>query len=418
MQQPDAGAPRAEALLGALFCLLPVAGMLAGPLYAPAVFGVAVVLVLWFSATGRRAGIRLDWVLAGLLLAFVGLAVAGLHWTVDPKHTFSAVLQASAVLPAALCFLAVCRAARPGFGVALAPYLVTACLLGAALPLTDGLDGDVVLKLAHGADVWPSKYNRGLDHALLLMLPLTGYCVARRWWLPTGLLVLSGAGAVAVGVDATAMFGLVAAAAIAGLGALAPAAVWWLLAGGTTLMMGALPFALRLITPERAVIAPYLKHSGLDRLEIWDYLSAHVLQRPWLGAGLGTSRVLQATPEQLALYVRASGHGIYPHNQFLELWVEMGAAGVVIGLAFLLVVLWRIWRLPRALRPFGYGAYVLAMMIASSGFEVVTDSWWAALAASGALFGLLARALPVADAASVAAELAEPSDVVEKRLLF
>jgi O-antigen ligase len=44
------------------------------------------------------------------------------------------------------------------------------------------------------------------------------------------------------------------------------------------------------------------------------------------------------TPVELAHFVIQDDHGIYPHNQWLGLWVETGAPGAAIGLGFALLV--------------------------------------------------------------------------------
>jgi O-antigen ligase len=91
--------------------------------------------------------------------------------------------------------------------------------------------------------------------------------------------------------------------------------------------------------------------------------------------------------------VYAGPGGIYPHNQWLELWVELGAPGAVLGLMFAVLVLRRVLLLPVGVRPFAYAAFASAMTVASVNYEVVTDSWWCALAACGLLFSLGGRAV-------------------------
>jgi O-antigen ligase len=124
-------------------------------------------------------------------------------------------------------------------------------------------------------------------------------------------------------------------------------------------------------------------------LEIWDYMTARVLERPLLGWGLLSAKSLPIHPDELAHYVYVRPAGIYPHNQFLELWVELGALGAVLGVVFAVLVLWRVRRLPAGIRPFAYAAFASAMTVASVDYEIVTDSWWCALAASAVLFGML-----------------------------
>ena len=99
-------------------------------------------------------------------------------------------------------------------------------------------------------------------------------------------------------------------------------------------------------------------------------------------------------PEELATYRFASDSGIYPHNQWLELWIETGVVGAALGLAFLALVLWRIRALPAATRPFAFAACGSALTISWLNFEITTDSWWAALTASALLFKLLSAPPP------------------------
>jgi O-antigen ligase len=379
-----------DGLLLGLFCLLPLFGLINGPAYAPAVFGVAVLRLAW-PGTRRREALLADPSLAAPMLGFLVLSWVGLAWSAFPARTLSSALQASLVLPGAFIFVAGSRA----FGAPdrLARVILCASLAGAALLVADRLDGYVVLRLVDGAKVWPTKYNRGIDYFTLLALPTLAFSLARQRFVSAGALGLAVALAVAGGLNTTAQVALPCAVLVAALATAAPRLVGATLAGGTALLALSLPFILRLITNERPLIAPHIKSSGLDRLEIWDYLSAHVMQRPLLGWGLGTARDLPATAQEMAHYLHATGHGIYPHNQWLELWVETGLPGVLLGLCFSGLILWRIWRLAPALRPAGYAAYVVAMAVAFSGFEVITDSWWAALASSAALFAMFGRAL-------------------------
>jgi O-antigen ligase len=381
-----------DVVLATLFLFLPVAGLVSGPIYAPAVFGVAVLRLAWLAAT-QGGRLRMDRKLAIVAVLFMLLAWAGIAWSIAPGRTLAGAVQACLVLPAALAFLAGSRLFPAERAERLAGAMLLAFLAGMVVLLADHFDGYWLLRQIDGPNVWPTKYNRGIDYFALILLPTLGFFAARGEWRKAGLLAAVCILTIAAGRNTTAQIALPAVALTIGLAALAPRLVCVGLAALTTLVALALPFALRLITHARPLIAPHIKPSGLERLEIWDYLSAHVLQHPFLGWGLQTARLIPATPEEMAHYVKATGGGIYAHNQWLQLWLEMGFPGALLGLAFTLLVLRRAWHLPASLRPFAFGAYVMAMAVASSGFEITTDSWWAALAASAALFGLFQRAL-------------------------
>ena len=102
-------------------------------------------------------------------------------------------------------------------------------------------------------------------------------------------------------------------------------------------------------------------------------MTARVLAHPLRGWGLRNASFVPIHPAELAGYLYAGPGGIYPHNQWLELWVELGALGAALGLAFALLVLRRVRRLPASMRPFAYAAFASAMTIASVNYEVVTD---------------------------------------------
>jgi O-antigen ligase len=372
----------------ALAVLLPTLGLMNGPVYAPLVFGVGV--VGWLA---WRRSAQLDWALLVLAGLFVGWSWLGLLWSISDRRTAAGALQASLVLPACLAFLAAARLFPASRANQLASVLAAASCAGTVLLLSDVLDGYRLLRVLDGARVWPTKYNRGIDYSFLILLPAIAYTWAERRWVTFAATSLALGTSIIAGVNTTAQVALFAAVIVAALGAWAPRLAFALLGAATAIEALALPFLMSMINRLRPAIAAHVKISGVERLEIWDYLSAHALERPWLGWGLWTSRLLPATPQEKATFIKATGSGIYPHNQFLELWVELGLPGVLVGLAFTLLVLRRIARLEQPLRAGAYAAYAVALAIASSGFELTTDSWWAALAACAALFGLYARVL-------------------------
>ena len=119
-------------------------------------------------------------------------------------------------------------------------------------------------------------------------------------------------------------------------------------------------------------------------------MSARVFERPVLGWGLSSSKWVPIRADELSHYLYANAQGIYPHNQWLQLWLETGAVGAALALTLALVALTRIRRLlPLSLQPFGLAAFASALTISLADFEITTDSWWAALVATAYLFAAL-----------------------------
>jgi O-antigen ligase len=244
-----------------------------------------------------------------------------------------------------------------------------------------------------------TKYNRGFDYLVLIAWPLLAHAWWRRRWWAVCALGLAMAVMLAATQSLAARVAVAAGVVVLVLAWAAPRLIAILLVWGMAVLVAALPAALRLLAARRTELTRVLKPSGVNRLEIWDYMTARVFEHPLRGWGLLSAKYLPIHPDELARYVYTDARGIYPHNQWLELWVELGALGAALGLVFAVLLLRRIRRLPGSLRPFAYAAFAAAMTIASVNYEVVTDSWWCALAASAVLFSILGRLVAGAGAA-------------------
>ena len=80
--------------------------------------------------------------------------------------------------------------------------------------------------------------------------------------------------------------------------------------------------------------------SGMNRLITWKFTSQKIMEKPLLGWGLRTSRILPGGGEKYDIVrVRENGSRdvisrdffipLHPHNQFLQIWLELGALGAV-----------------------------------------------------------------------------------------
>jgi O-antigen ligase len=197
---------------------------------------------------------------------------------------------------------------------------------------------------------------------------------------------------IAISYDITAKLSVAAGLAALLVALVAP----WLVAGA--LALGAVIAAT--LTPVIALdfgksllpLAARIKPSAVHRLEIWDYMSRRAFERPWTGWGWWTARDLPIRPEELARYKYVTPAGSpHPHGNWVQLWVETGVVGVALGLVFALLVIWRVWRMPKPYRPFGLACATSVFVIALASFDLASDSWWAVLAATATLFAILPK---------------------------
>ena len=73
--------------------------------------------------------------------------------------------------------------------------------------------------------------------------------------------------------------------------------------------------------------------SIIHRLLVWEYVANEIYKRPILGYGTGTSRLIG---QNIILNVPNTnqeikgGIPLHPHNNFLEIWLELGLLGIII----------------------------------------------------------------------------------------
>jgi exopolysaccharide production protein ExoQ len=373
------------------FAALPTLGLIAGPSYSSMIIGLAAVQLLSGLATGRGL-LPIDRSLSTIAGVFLVLCWASVAWSIDQRESARAALGLTGVLVALLVF----RAGRydsPATAETLFRVLLIATLIGVGVAWLDirlGYPLESAISTKPGVQA-ATKYNRGLDYLVLIAWPLLADVWWRRRWWAVYALGLAMAAMLVVTQSLAARVAVAAGVIVLLLAWAAPRLIALGLAWGVAAYVVVLPVALRLLAERRSTLARFLKNSGVARLEIWDYMTARVLQHPIRGWGLRTATRLPIRPQELASYIHIDARGIYPHNQWLELWVELGALGAALGLVFAVLVLRRIRRLPSLLHPFAYAAFASAMTIASVDYEVVTDSWWCALAASAMLFSILGR---------------------------
>ena len=130
--------------------------------------------------------------------------------------------------------------------------------------------------------------------------------------------------------------------------------------------------------------------SGMNRLITWKFTSQKIMGKPLLGRGLRTSRILPGGGEKYDIIrVRENGSRevisrdffipLHPHNQFLQIWLELGAFGAI---AFALAggsLILGIGRLPihRGRSGWIIGAIVTLMVYGQISFGA-WQNWWIA----------------------------------------
>ena len=208
---------------------------------------------------------------------------------------------------------------------------------------------------------------------------------SRLQWPAATVLALLAAGAILSGSSATALMALGVGAAAILAARYWPTGTYWAVASAWTVaVLFALPLALFLFRAE-VHKAPWLFDSARDRIAIWGFTAERAIEHPILGIGTRSTRVLvnrekknkpEATePSQYVPPVVVLGalnapprFGHHAHNNFLQIWLELGAVGAALVLAVGLGLLQLIRHMRCDIRPYAFGAFTSACIIASFGF--------------------------------------------------
>lgn len=378
-----------------VFAALPTIGIVSGPAYAPLIFGLGVILLLHRVVVQRQRP-AFDRELGFLALLFVLSCWTSILWSVNPGQSTRGALQVTLILLGAWIFVAQ-EEWPPAVFHRIVSVMAGAMILGSTIAFVDIISG-YQLTFLHAGWYAPNqgyKYNRGINYLILIVWPVLAALVWQG--RPRTALITAAFTTLPVifSLSGSARF-----SALAGLAVLA--LTHWALRRGAIMLKylallvpASLPFLLWAFSGLRLKITHRIPDSGVHRLEIWDYMTLRFFDRPFLGWGFSSPKSLPVSAEELQNYVWADGIGIHPHNQWVELYVSLGALGMMFGLAFLVLILKQISRLPERIRPFAYAAFTSAWACSFVNYELSTDSWWAALAASAFLFAAIDKKAPV-----------------------
>lgn len=190
----------------------------------------------------------------------------------------------------------------------------------------------------------------------------------------------------------SALVGLVAGTVVLAAAGVAATLTRRVVAIGLVVGMLAAPWiAMELQILKPSALTDWRSAAVGARMEIWDAIAKKALERPLTGWGVEAVRLMPRLYDQAVFYNRKRPTTLHPHNGALQVWVELGIAGVVATIAIVLQFLSRIGRLE------GQAHHTaLALFVSFATLAVVShglwQSWWLGLI--GAAVALFAIARP------------------------
>jgi O-antigen ligase len=336
------GLPLAIALLAA-----PFVAVLQSKAMAPlALIPMGITLGLGWRAGWRPGSPQGTVLLLGLLLAAWGAITA--LWAPEPARAAQLAVTLAAMM------LLAHGAAGAAQGARLMPWIGFGLVFGLAAAFGDWQSGNALRAAVRGLKEVPEALMFGLKPAaslMALLLPMA-FALPGPWVARVAVLVL-GAGVLISLPGETARLATMAGLGAAAISLAAPRLGPRLVGAVVALAILVMPLLTNLI-PQ--IPSASLPPSAVHRLVIWDFAAQRIAEKPITGWGLEASRAMPggraqpdaATLDRLNIRVQAlrdfvtQPHAelmpLHPHNGALQLWLELGGIGALIGAALMLAL--------------------------------------------------------------------------------
>jgi O-antigen ligase len=375
---------------------LTLAAVASLPLAVPAPLGLAPLLlaaaaIAAASALADRgaalASMRKLAPIAALMAMLALWGLVGSAWSIAPMRSVEMAVRLAITSLAGLLILAAACGLEQGGRQRLALWLSLGTGLGAVLLAGEVATGLGLLRLVRGTlgerppiDV---LLNRAATVLVLLEWPVA-VALWRRFGTGAAASWLAAALAVLIYLSsASALLASLVGLAAATLGFYRPRLAGGGIAGLSALGTLFLPL-FRLSVPAINALSPWVKASGVHRLVIWSFASVRIAERPFLGWGLDTARVIPGGGSTVEVMTRqgpmqAEQLPLHPHSAALQWWLELGLPGALIGAALFVMIMRSVlaagWGRVETAAALGMiaGATVIAML--SYG---IWQFWWLA----------------------------------------
>jgi O-antigen ligase len=373
------GLPIAIALLAA-----PFVAVLQSKAMAPlALIPMAITLLLGWRE-GWRPSLPMGAVLMFGLILVAWAAITSL-WAPDRGRAAMLALTLAAMM------LLAHGAAGASKGARLMPWIGFGLVLGLAAAFADWQSGNALRAAVRGLKEVPEALMFGLKPAASLMALMLPMGFALPWpWFARAALLLVGAGVLISLPGETARLATIAGLAAALLSLAAPRLVPRLIGAMLGLAILVMPLLVGFMPKMPTANLP---PSAVHRLVIWDFTVARIAEKPLTGWGLEASRAMpggRAQPDAATLdrlnITNAAQRAflanpqvevmpLHPHNGALQLWLELGGIGALLGAVLMLALGFAASR--SAVPAVGAGMLASAAVTGMLSFGL-WQAWWVA----------------------------------------
>ncbi len=396
--------PRLLAICCGFCLLLPPIGLLASKAVVPLLLITAALagLVVWHA---ERRVPRPDRGAAMMFAALLLLCAVASLWGFNVIGSLFLTLRIGTIFAAGLVLFTIAQSFDDAMRERIGLWLLAGILATLAIVTAEFVLDFALFDFLKGP--FPDDWNRGslLNRGATALAMVTWPAAVLLWqrgftWAPLALAVLVAEVVTALSSGA-ALLGFAAGGLTALVALKNRKASRALVVAAPVAAFVATPFAATLMYRLGWHESDWLASSAGHRIEIWNYTTQLIEQKPWLGWGFDASRAITgALPEALANELPLLP--LHPHSAPLQILFELGVPGVVLTLALMWLLARRIEGLPRPARVCGQALFITTLTIASTAYGVWQNQWLAMMFSAALLIPLTLRA--PAGAAEKAAE--------------
>lgn len=350
------------------------------PLALATLLVVAAALLIAARVAGNRETFTPVPSVAAALAALAILALVSDLWTINPHETLSKVPRLVLILLSGGIVVWGAAALPPKARSSMARWTLGGIFLAAVALAFERLTGGFLMSFAGpqpDQTAFLNLFNRGLTVCAVLAWSGILWATRSRAWFGLLAFVVMAGLMLAFDTDA-AVVAMAAGAATFGLIYAWPRTFGRIFSIVAVLAVFAAPLVHNQLPPPKALLeGGYVPRSTYHRLLIWDFTSDRIAERPVLGWGFNSSRVIPGRNRQLDTFEVALP--LHPHNGALQLWLELGIGGALVGAALILAATegarrYSAGRLEQATASAAI-ASALVVVLVSYG---IWQSWWMA----------------------------------------
>ncbi|AHC73488.1 O-Antigen Polymerase family protein [Candidatus Endolissoclinum faulkneri L5] len=272
--------------------------------------------------------------------------------------------------------------------------LVNGVMIGAIVAIVELVFDSPIHRLFEGNDsneiISLSRYNRGIVDLLLLAIVAAGILwIELRRLMAIGLLAMIALISM-LGISLTVHLCLLLGLITLFGSILADKLVRTVLVVLVAVQMLTAPWAANAVYDWVLLDNIHIKDMAIrHRLELWDHGAALALQRPWTGWGIDAFYRQPIDPVRLAKAELMTKTEPHPHNAGLQLWIETGGVGVLLGIAFLVAANCSIGQLPIRVRPWATSLLAIGLLPGMVSFGIWQATYLAMTSVASFSLGLL-----------------------------